>query len=146
MSQVFTQEFSVRWSDLDPNDHVRHSVYADLCAAARFSFLEKMGYGMKKLSELKMGPVIFNENINYLSEVRAGDRIQVSLQIAGYSVDGRKWKMYHELFRLSDGKLSAQLEISGAWFDLVSRRVTAPEESLLKAIEALPKAKHFSLF
>lgn len=42
MNEVFEQEYHVRWSDLDPNMHMRHTAYADLCATTRFSYLESL--------------------------------------------------------------------------------------------------------
>ena len=32
---IFTHTVEVRWSDLDANQHMRHSAYADLCVASR---------------------------------------------------------------------------------------------------------------
>jgi acyl-CoA thioester hydrolase len=32
---IFTQTVEVRWSDLDANQHMRHSAYADLCTQAQ---------------------------------------------------------------------------------------------------------------
>lgn len=143
MNDVYSQEFHVRWSDLDPNFHMRHSAYADLCAATRFQYLETLGFSAKKFAELKVGPIIFNENINYLSEVLPGDKVMVSVQIAGLSQDGRKWKMFHEIKRISDGKLAATLEITGAWFDILKRKVTPAPEVLRKQISTLPRTKNF---
>lgn len=48
MSEVYFLEFHVRWSDLDPNMHLRHTAYNDMCAATRFSYLESLGFTMAK--------------------------------------------------------------------------------------------------
>ena len=37
---TFTKEISIRWSDLDPNFHVRHSAYYDFGAQHRIEILE----------------------------------------------------------------------------------------------------------
>ena len=37
----FIKEIQVRWSDLDPNFHLRHSVYYDWGAYCRIEFLEQ---------------------------------------------------------------------------------------------------------
>jgi acyl-CoA thioester hydrolase len=145
MSDVFKQEFYVRWADLDPNFHVRHTVYADLCATTRFKYLDSIGFTAGKFAQLKVGPILFSENINYLSEVRAGDQIVVNVQVSGLSQDGRKWKMHHELFKKSDGKLAATIEITGAWFDLVNRKVTVPPSELLDKMQEVPRSKDFKV-
>lgn len=145
MSAIFSHEFSVRWSDLDPNWHMRHTSYADMCAATRFYFLEQKGFGFQKLQQIMMGPVLFSENIRYLKEIKPNDRVIVQLQIAGYTQDGRKWRMFHEILRAHDGQKVAELEINGAWFDIKERKVKAPPNELMKAIEDLPKSQNFQM-
>ena len=44
--ELFEQPITIRWSDLDPNGHVRHSVYYDFGAQARLSFLQQNGFGI----------------------------------------------------------------------------------------------------
>ena len=144
--EAFKQEFHVRWSDLDPNMHMRHTAYADLCAATRFNFLNSLGFTMKKFAEIKIGPIIFNENINYLAEVLPGDKVTVNVRMAGVSKDGRKWEMFHEIFRNTDNKLAATLSIKGAWFDIAKRKVTFPPADLEKTIDSLPKTDDFKIF
>ena len=143
MSDIFEQEYHVRWSDLDPNMHMRHTAYADLCAATRFSYLESLGFTMEKFAELKIGPIIFNENVSYLSEIRSGEKVMVDVRIAGLSEDGRKWKMVQRVRRKSDGKMAATLEILGAWFDVVERKVTTAPEILQSKMDQLPKTEDF---
>ncbi len=143
MSEVFTHEYHVRWSDLDPNMHMRHTAYADMCAATRFAFLDSLGFTSKKFAEIKTGPIIFKEEINYLSEVRGGDKVRVNVRISALSKKGHKWKMFHEMFRVSDGKMAATLEISGAWFSLTDRKVVLPPQDLHATVEKLPKTDDF---
>jgi acyl-CoA thioesterase FadM len=42
----FSKQLSFRWSDLDPNFHVRHSAYYDF-GAHRIEILESLGLTMK---------------------------------------------------------------------------------------------------
>ena len=44
--ESFEQNITVRWSDLDPNGHVRHSVYYDYGAQARIAYMQKQGIGI----------------------------------------------------------------------------------------------------
>lgn len=143
MSDVFCQSFHVRWSDLDPNLHMRHTAYLDLCAATRFSYLQSLGFDMAKFAELKVGPVIFNENITYRKEVRAGEKVKVNVRVSGLSADGRKWRMHQEIIKESDGQLAATLEITGAWFNVVNRKLQAPPEILKQNMDQLPRTEDF---
>lgn len=145
MSEVYFLEFHVRWSDLDPNMHLRHTAYNDMCAATRFSYLESLGFTMAKFQELKMGPIIFSENLNYMREVLSGDKVKVNVRISGLSEDGRKWKMHQEVFRVSDGKLAATLDVMGAWFSLVNRKIIPAPEILRSKVDSLPRTKDFQM-
>ena len=141
--KAFTQRIQVRWSDLDANSHMRHTAYLDMAATARMSFLSYYGFGEKEFLELGIGPVLFNENANYLKEVRGGETIEIQVQLSAMSEDGRKWQMDHQLIRLSDNEKVAQLTASGAWLDLKTRKITVPPDSLLSTFQTVPRAEDF---
>jgi acyl-CoA thioester hydrolase len=143
MSNIYEQEFFIRWSDLDPNYHMRHSAFADLCAATRFHYLESVGYNMVKFKQLQMGPILFSENLSYHKEVLANDKVRVNVLIAGYSPDGRKWKIRHQIHRMSDQQLAATIEVMGAWFSISQRKIMAPPQDLIQTMDKLPKTEDF---
>ena len=41
--------FDVRWADLDPNQHVRHTAYADYGTHVRMSWLASAGFDAARL-------------------------------------------------------------------------------------------------
>lgn len=43
LMEQFSKEIQIRWSDLDPNFHLRHSVYYDWGAWCRVEFLNEFG-------------------------------------------------------------------------------------------------------
>jgi acyl-CoA thioester hydrolase len=43
--ELFEQSVTMRWSDLDLNGHVRHSVYYDYGTIARIAYWQKYGSG-----------------------------------------------------------------------------------------------------
>ena len=45
----------IRWSGLDPNYHLRHSVYYDWAALCRISFLNEKGLTMPVMQRLRVG-------------------------------------------------------------------------------------------
>ena len=135
----FTKTFEVRWSDLDPNVHVRHSAYPDYCAAARIDLLNKHGFGMHKFAELQLGPVLFKETTCFLKELLANDRVKVNMTVAEMSDTGHKWTIHHELFRESDGEKVATVTVEGAWMSMKLRKITPPPEELLKVFESIRK-------
>ena len=57
----FILPVQIRWSDLDPNFHFRHSIYYDWGALCRVDFLNKMGLTTEVMMQLHIGPIIFRE-------------------------------------------------------------------------------------
>ena len=57
----FTKQISFRWSDLDPNFHVRHSAYYDFGAQHRIEILEELGLTLRVMQTQGFGPVLFRE-------------------------------------------------------------------------------------
>jgi len=116
-------EGQVLWSQIDANQHMRHSAYADLAAQARLNMLEKVGLNPVKLFGYKVGPVLFREELFYLREIVLGDYVTVSCEITRSRADGSRWTIRHELYR-SDGIKAATIITEGAWIDLEKRRLT----------------------
>src|ERR1700761_615206 len=90
------------WSQMDANQHLRHSAYADLAAQARLNMLVKAGITFELLAAAKIGPVIFREELTYLREIRLGEHITVNCELNKSRADGSRWSIRHELIR-ADG-------------------------------------------
>ncbi len=139
----FKKTYEVRWADLDPNSHLRHSAYLDYAAQTRFACLEAAGFHWKKFLELQMGPVLFSEKIDYFKEVRAGELITVDFKIAGMSEDGRKWQIRHQIKKADDVK-SAEIKVFGAWFHLQTRKVSVPPKELMEFFQNFEQTEDFT--
>src|SRR5438094_509714 len=92
-SPPFSQTIPLRWADLDPNGHARHSVYYDWAATVRLTFLEQKGLGLAWMTAHAIGPVLFREEARFLKELRLSDQVQIDLRLAAASPDGRKWRI-----------------------------------------------------
>src|SRR5215471_174346 len=91
----FSVPIDVRWSDLDPNGHVRHSVYYDWGAMVRVVYLHGKGVGPEWMAKNAIGPVLFREEARFLKEIRFGDGLEMDLWLAASSQDGCKWRLRH---------------------------------------------------
>jgi len=120
-----------RWADIDPNQHMRHSAFADWAAYVRTEWLNTNGLDMQKLMELKVAPIMFEENVKYFKEVLLGDRITIELQLAGTNDDASRWLLRHTFRR--GATVCAVSEAKGAWFNIVTRRIAPPPRGLLEA-------------
>jgi acyl-CoA thioester hydrolase len=137
----FSVPIDVRWADLDPNGHVRHSVYYDWGAMVRITYLEQHGVGVAWMARNAIGPVLFREEAKFMRELRFGDELRMDLRLSAASPDGRKWQMRHRLFR--GGELAATLELDGAWLDLRARKVAVPPAEMAQAFGCLGHTEDF---
>src|SRR5213080_508886 len=98
----FTRHVQLRWSDLDPNFHVRHSVYYDWGAFCRVEFLSEHGLTADVMQQLRFGPILFREECIFRKEIRFGDEIRMDLQIVRSRKDFSRWTIRHQLAK-ADG-------------------------------------------
>lgn len=143
MNTIF-YEGQVLWSQVDANMHLRHSAYADFAAQARLVMLDKLGITAKVIQQLRIGPILFREELIYMREVPANDMIRVSCELTKMRSDGSRWSFKQELFR-SDGVKAAVINVDGAWMDLEKRKLTALPQSLLVSFELVPRTPDFVL-
>jgi acyl-CoA thioester hydrolase len=140
---AFTQPIGLRWADLDPNGHVRHSVYYDWGAMVRVAYLERKGVGLAWMTENAIGPVLFREEAKFMRELRFGDQLEIDLRLAAASTDGRKWRMLHRIFR--GAELAATIEVDGAWLDLRARKIVVPPEEMVRAFADVSRTEDFTV-
>jgi len=127
----FVVQIVPRWADMDLNQHMRHSAFADWASYARTEWLHINSFTMKKLLEPKITPIMFEDRTRYLKEVLLGDRIQIELQLAGTVGDGSQWFVRHTFHR--GETVCAVYEAKGAWFSVATRRIVPAPPGLLEA-------------
>lgn len=128
MSEV-RYTFRVRWADLDPNGHMRHTAYNDYCAQARLMYFEDIHMPFDKLNQLGYGPILFREDTRFFKEIRMNEAFEVGFCITKLRKDGSKWSFRHNIYT-KDGDISAKIDVDGAWLDLNKRRTTVPPTEL----------------
>lgn len=138
----YKKKVEIRWSDLDPNFHLRHSVYYDWGAFVRLSFLNEHGLTPELMQKHHIGPVILREEAAFKKEIHFGDTIEVSLYLSKCKEDMMRWSMTHEIIK-NGNILSCVLTIDGAWIDTQKRKLAIPPESFKKEFDTIPKAENF---
>lgn len=86
----FTKEISFRWSDLDPNFHVRHSAYYDFGAQHRIEILEELGLTLKVMQTQGFGPVLFREECVFRKELKLSDKIFIHTKTSKMKADASR--------------------------------------------------------
>lgn len=139
---IFSKTVEIRWADIDANQHLRHSAYADLCAHSRIEWLQDAGFGPEAFQRLGFGPVLFRESTEYRREVHLGERITIRLSLAAASPDNGRWTFRHELYK-PDGQLAAIHEVTGAWMSLAARKLIPPPGELQPLLADLAHSSDF---
>lgn len=145
VADPYRREFQVRWADLDPNGHLRHTAYMDYAAEARVGLLNDSGFTLERFQKLRLGPVLFREETRYLHEVRANERISVTTELSGLSANGKHWRMRHRIFK-ADGSLACVVNVQGAWLDLATRKIVPAPAELQNAMRKVPHTQDFAEF
>ena len=94
---AYEKTYTALWADMDPNVHMRHSAYTDYAAHTRLEFLAEAGFTMQYFAEHALGPILFREDTRFLREVKLGEAITVSAEMAGLNPDGSRWRIIHTI-------------------------------------------------
>jgi acyl-CoA thioester hydrolase len=141
--EKFIIPIQVRWADLDPNFHLRHSVYYDWAAMCRIEFLFEHGLTTEMMMKLQFGPILFREEAVFKKEVRLGDNITIDLELTKSRKDYSRWTFQHTIRKDKDE--SAIVIVDGAWLDTVKRKLTAPPGEAVKVFDQMPRGSNFQL-
>jgi acyl-CoA thioester hydrolase len=140
--EKFSTPIQIRWSDLDPNFHLRHSVYYDWGALSRIHFLEKHGLTTGLMGQLHFGPILFREECVFKREIHLNDPVTVDLELLKARRDYSRWTIQHTI-RKNEQTISAILTCDGAWIDTSIRKLAAPPEQVTKVFSSMPVSENF---
>jgi len=142
MSQPFTKTFHIGWADLDSNGHMKNTAYLDKAVDVRMMYFQEHGFTMREFEQLRLGPVVMRDEIEYFREMRLLETITITFTLAGCSPDGSRFRLRNEFFR-ADGKPAARLSSTGGWLDLAARKLIAPPTALATALNDLVRSEDF---
>ena len=142
MENVF-YEGQVLWSQIDANQHMRHSAYGDIAAQARLNMLESVGLKTTTLFTYQIGPVLFREELKYLREIALGDSVKVTCEVINSRPDGSRWTIRHEVFR-GDGIKAAVIIAEGSWIDMAKRKLAILPKEITDLFAHAPKSADYT--
>ena len=94
----FKVEFATKWSDFDPNRHMRHTAYNEYAAEVRIRFFSENNFSIHEFTKHNVGPILFTEEASFRKEILLGENISVNILLAGLSAKNERWKLVHEIF------------------------------------------------
>lgn len=137
------QQIQIRWADLDPNFHVRHSAYYDYAAHYRVQLLQEKGVSPQVMLQHNFGPILFREECQFRKEIRPNDIIYINAKLQKMRTDGSRWTIVHNLFTQLD-KPMAIITVDGAWIDTIKRKLIDPVPTIITDVmNAFDKADDF---
>lgn len=81
----------VRFSDLDPYNHVNHARYLSFFEMARVDLLDEMGFSMDRLAEMGLRIVLVEAAIRYYTPARLGDEIEITTRVRDVRRASTRW-------------------------------------------------------
>jgi acyl-CoA thioester hydrolase len=140
--EKFELPVQIRWADLDPNFHLRHSVYYDWAAMCRIDFLHRMGLTPVLMRSLNFGPIIFREECVFKKEIKYGDTVSIDLKLTKARRDYSRWTIIHGIKKNED-IFCALVTIDGAWLNTIERKLFIPPAEIAKVFQQMPIDENF---
>lgn len=142
--QAYSKTYEVTWADMDPNRHMRHSVYNDYAAQTRVGMFSDFGLSITEIGRMGFGPILFREETNFLREINLLETIRVTCVLTTMRRDGSRWSFLHEIFKGDkDDTKAAQIAVDGAWLNLDNRKLGTPTPELREVMNRFPKTETF---
>jgi acyl-CoA thioester hydrolase len=140
--ETFIQPVQIRWSDLDPNFHLRHSVFYDWGALCRIEFLSKYGLTTEVMQQHHFGPIIFREECVFKREIRLGDPAYLTLELTKARKDYSRFTIQHTIMK-NEETVAAILTVDIAWLDTVKRKLTIPPQEITHSFSQAQLSENF---
>ena len=138
----YRKTYETIWADMDPNRHMRHSVYNDYAAQTRVAMFKDFGLSIEEISKLGLGPILFREETKFFREIALSENITVSCELTEMRKDGSRWTFLHNIFK-ENGSMAASITVEGAWLNLSKRRLGTPTDDMLDLIKRFPRSDDF---
>jgi acyl-CoA thioester hydrolase len=136
--------YEVLWRDIDANRHVNYAAYIEAATELRYRFFKDHHIPPEAFEEQHIGPTYTSLQINFFREVRLGETVTITFQMAGLSESGMRWRIRHEFLK-ANGKKAVTIQLEGTFLDLDTRRPTMPTPEILQAFQAAPRSDDFEL-
>lgn len=135
MSKIFrTSPILIKETYLDVYGHVNNATYLTLFEEARWDLTHQQGWGLKRIMEKGVGPVILEVTLRYLRELRLRDEIIIESQMISY--EKKIGKLSQKMLRGKEVCCTA--EFTMGLFDLKERKLILPTDEWLEVVGYQP--------
>ena len=131
-NHVFEYPVTIRELHLDSFGHVNNAVYAQLYEEARWDFITKNGFGLDRINELQIGPVILDMKIRFKRELL--NREVITIKSRALAIVSSRIMVLEQTMIKPDGKVASEAEFTVGLFDMKQRKLVDATPEWLKAI------------
>ena len=118
-----TTSIDVRFYELDPYNHLNHTVYLAYCEVARVEALESVGLGLDSLDERDHRILVAEVTGRFLAPAVGGDRVEVTTEVVEV---GRATHRWHQRIE-REGEVLFTLDVRAAMTNSAGRPVRVPD-------------------
>jgi acyl-CoA thioester hydrolase len=129
---VYEYLTTIRELHLDSFGHVNNAVYAELYEEARWDFITKNNFGLDRIKELQIGPVILDMRIRFKRELL--NRENISIKSRTSALISSRIMVLEQIMYKADGKVASEAEFTIGLFDMKERKLVDASPEWLKAI------------
>ncbi len=87
----------IKESHIDTLGHVNNATYLQIMEEARWEMITVRGYGLDKIKDSGMGPVILEVNLKFLNEIRLREKIEIQTSLIEYK--GKIGKLLQKIIK-----------------------------------------------
>ena len=121
---VHTTSLKVRFYELDPYDHVNHTVYFSYFETARIEYLSDSGFGLDQMKEQGWQLVLVEANARFFAAARYGEELTIHTWV---NETGRVKSVWEQVMFRGDEKV-AHLQVTAAFTDMDGKPRRVPGE------------------
>lgn len=129
-TKIFKYPILIKEIYLDFLGHMNNAMYLTLFEEARWEIINNNGYGIEKIQQTGLGPVILEIKINYLKELRLREEIMIETQML--NTEKKISKVVQRMMR--NDEICCIMEASFGLFDLKQRKLVPPTTDWLRAL------------
>jgi len=129
--------YRVRWAELDALGHMNNAAYLDLLVQGTLDVLDGLGWPVERLSAGGVAPYVAAGDVEYLDEVRHGDRLET---LTWFAAAPDRLDVHQRSIRTADGRAVVQASTSWRWADARTDASAPPPPGLGAALRPLQAA------
>ena len=127
---IYEYGLTIREYHLDTFGHVNNAAYVQIFEEARWEMITANGYGIDKIQESQLGPVILAMDLKFKREVTNRERVVIRTRCTDYR---EKIGWLEQVLYKESGQAACLARFTFGLFDMKQRRMAAPTPDWVKA-------------